>query len=50
VVRGIQPTGKQVKHPGIAIYHFTGDKVVELWDIWDALGAYQQIGLIEMKQ
>lgn len=50
VFRGIQPTGKRVTHPGIAIYHFAGDKVVELWDVWDALGAYQQVGLIEMKQ
>jgi steroid delta-isomerase-like uncharacterized protein len=50
VFRGIPPTGRQVTHPGIAIYRFAGDKVVELWDIWDALGLYQQIGLVEMKE
>ena len=45
-IHGISPTGKQVTHAGIAIYRFAGGKAVELWDIWDALGALQQLGAI----
>jgi hypothetical protein len=39
-------SGRRVTHVGVAIYHFSGAHVVELWDIWDALGAYQQLGII----
>ena len=45
-IYGISPTGKQVTHVGSAIYRFAGGKVVELWDIWDALGVMQQLGVI----
>jgi len=37
-------TEATVSHPGIQIYRFFEGKVVELDDIWDALGAYQQAG------
>jgi len=37
-------TEATVSHPGIQIYRFSEGKVVELDDIWDALGAYQQAG------
>jgi len=51
--RGVRPevggeggprTEATVSHPGIQIYRFSEGKVVELDDIWDALGAYQQAG------
>jgi len=37
-------TEATVSHPGIQIYRLFEGKVVELDDIWDALGAYQQAG------
>jgi steroid delta-isomerase-like uncharacterized protein len=37
-------TEATVSHPGIQIYRISEGKVVELDDIWDALGAYQQAG------
>jgi steroid delta-isomerase-like uncharacterized protein len=43
---GVSPTGKQLTHAGISIYRFAGGKAAELWDIWDALGALQQLGAI----
>jgi len=42
--QGIPLTGKRVAHPGIAIYRFSDDKIVELQDIWNALDVYRQFG------
>ncbi len=45
-LQGIAPTGKQVTWTGIAIYHFVGGKIEEVWvwnDIW---GMMRQLGVI----
>ncbi|MDQ4026017.1 MAG: ester cyclase [Actinomycetota bacterium] len=48
---GMSPTGKQTTVGGITIDRFTGGKIVESWDNWDALGLMQQLGAIpEMAQ
>jgi steroid delta-isomerase-like uncharacterized protein len=43
---GIAATGKQATVTGITIDRFSGGKIVESWDNWDALGLMQQIGAI----
>lgn len=44
--QGIPPTGKQVILTGISIWRFEGDKIVESWHEFDALGLLQQLGAI----
>ena len=43
---GIAPTGKSITLTGILISRFVGDKVVEDWNNYDALGMMQQLGVI----
>jgi steroid delta-isomerase-like uncharacterized protein len=43
---GIAPTGKQATVSGMTIDRFSGGKIVESWDNWDALGLMQQIGAV----
>ena len=43
---GIGPTGKQATVSGITIDRYSGGKIVESWDNWDALGLMQQIGAV----
>jgi steroid delta-isomerase-like uncharacterized protein len=43
---GISPTGKQTTVEGITIDRFSGGKIAESWDNWDALGLMQQLGAI----
>ena len=43
---GIPPTGKQGTVTGIGITRFEGGKIVEVWSEFDALGMFQQIGLM----
>jgi steroid delta-isomerase-like uncharacterized protein len=43
---GIAPTGKSITLTGILISRFAGDKVVEDWNNYDALGMLQQLGVI----
>jgi predicted ester cyclase len=45
-LRGIAPTGKEVKWLGLALYYFSGVKIKEVWGLNDALGMMQQIGAI----
>ena len=42
----ISPTGKQVQVTGIWIHRFTGEKIVESWNVWDTLGMLQQLGVV----
>jgi steroid delta-isomerase-like uncharacterized protein len=46
LLRGLAPTGKQVKWLGVALYYFSGGKIKEVWGLNDALGMMQQIGAI----
>ena len=44
--RGLPPTGKPVTFTGIYIYRIPDGKIVEGWEIADALGLVQQLGVI----
>lgn len=43
---GMPPTGKHVTSSGISIFRIAGGKIVEHWGENDALGTFQQLGLI----
>lgn len=43
---GIPATGMTGGSPGIMVHRFAGDKVVEAWAVWDALGQLQQLGVV----
>jgi len=43
---GISPTGKQCTVTGITINRFSGGKIQESWNSWDALGMLQQLGVV----
>ena len=43
---GISPTNKKVDITGISIYRFSKEQIVEVWQSWDRLGLYEQIGEI----
>jgi steroid delta-isomerase-like uncharacterized protein len=42
----IPPSGKRVEFTGVTISRIEGGKIVEDWDIYNALGMMQQIGAI----
>jgi len=48
-LRGIAPTGKEVRWLGMALYYFSSGKIKEVWGLNDALGMMQQIGAIPSK-
>ena len=41
---GISPTNKPFTITGISIYGFTNGKINEIWQTWDRLGLFEQIG------
>jgi len=43
---GVPPSGNRVEVMGVTISHIEGGKVVEEWDIYDALGMMQAIGAV----
>ena len=43
---GIPPTGKEVTVTGMIIDRFSGGKIVEEWENFDAMGMMQQLGVI----
>jgi steroid delta-isomerase-like uncharacterized protein len=43
---GISPTGKQATITGVTIDRFSGGRIAESWDNWDALGLMQQLGVV----
>ncbi len=45
-LRGIAPTGKEVRWLGVALYYFSGGKIKKVWGLNDGLGMMQQIGAI----
>jgi steroid delta-isomerase-like uncharacterized protein len=47
-LEGIPPTGRHVTGPGISIYRFQGDRIVEDFTNWDALGLMQQLGVVTL--
>lgn len=42
---GIPPTGRRAEVTGISISRLSGDKIVEDWTNWDAMGLMQQLGV-----
>lgn len=48
-LRGIAPTGKEVRWLSIAHYYLSDGKIKEVWGLNDALGMLQQIGAIPSK-
>ena len=49
-LRGIAPTGNEVRWLGMALYYLSGGKIEEVWGLNDAMGMMQQIGAIPSKQ
>ena len=45
-LRGIAPTGKEVRWLGVALYYFSDSKIKEVWGLNDVFGMMQQIGAI----
>lgn len=43
---GVAPTGKRIETTAVGIDRFSGGKIVESWEQYDALGMLQQLGLI----
>ena len=43
---GVSPTGKQCKGTGITINRFSGGKIQESWNNFDAFGMLQQLGVV----
>lgn len=44
-LNGIPPTGKSISVEALSLFHLRNGQIVEMWDVWDALGLMQQIGL-----
>jgi predicted SnoaL-like aldol condensation-catalyzing enzyme len=44
--QGLPPTGKQVTNSGINIFRIAGGKILEVWDIYDRLWVWQQLGVL----
>jgi len=44
-LRGIAPTGKEIRLTGLTLYRLVGGKVAEEWTNWDAQGMMQQLGI-----
>jgi steroid delta-isomerase-like uncharacterized protein len=43
---GVAPTGNQVRVDGMTISRIEDGKIIEEWEIYDALGMMQQLGAI----
>jgi len=43
---GIAPTHKYFENMGINIYHIADGKIVDIWEVGDALGLLQQLGIV----
>lgn len=44
---GIDPTGKRIEATGMNITRFEGGKWAEGYELWDAFGLFQQLGVVE---
>ena len=42
----IPPTGKRMTVVGMSLSAIAGDKIMEEWHYWDALGLFHQLGLL----
>lgn len=48
-LKGIAKTGKRFSVTGISIAKMENGKFVESWNIWDALGMMQQLGVVPLE-
>lgn len=44
----LPPTGRQATITGISVARFSGDRICEQFDNWDALGMMQQLGVVTL--
>lgn len=47
-LRGIAPTGREVRWLGVAFYYFSGGMIKEVWGLNDSLGILQQVDAITL--
>ncbi|WP_458205642.1 ester cyclase [Haladaptatus sp. NG-SE-30] len=43
---GIEPTGEEATVSGMEMYRVEGEKIVEMWTNYDALGVFQQLDIV----
>jgi steroid delta-isomerase-like uncharacterized protein len=43
---GLPPTGRRVTNSGVNIFRIADGKIAEVWDIWDRLWLWQQLGVL----
>jgi predicted ester cyclase len=43
---GLPPTGRQVIYSGINIFRVAGGRIAEIWDSYDRLWLWQQLGVL----
>jgi steroid delta-isomerase-like uncharacterized protein len=43
---GMPPTGRTATVTGVWIHRIEGGRIVESWDVWDALGLFTQLGAV----
>jgi steroid delta-isomerase-like uncharacterized protein len=43
----VPPTGRVVTMTGVDVYRLDAGRIVEAWSMWDALAAYQELGLVD---
>ncbi|UCC88216.1 MAG: ester cyclase [Anaerolineales bacterium] len=49
--QGLPPTGRRVNNSGVNIFRIADGKIAEVWDIWDRLWLWQQLGVLpELKE
>ena len=46
---GMEPTGKRITATGISIHQIKDGKIAETWNNYDALGIFQQLGIVPGK-
>lgn len=44
--RGLAPTGKRFVMPGVTVYRFAGNRIVEEWTYYNELDVLRQLGLM----
>ena len=47
--RGLVPTGKKFVMTAVPMYRVVEGKIIERWSVWDLLGLFKQLGVIEYK-
>ena len=45
-INGIPPTGRSISVDAISIHRMADGRIAETWEVWDALGFLQQLGVV----